>query len=207
MALSLSSFNASSHNIERWLDAPGPTVHTVWYGTFDEFWSNAQFYWVAAHVCEDDLHALVCLWKRHLEQGEEFELRGSDLELFLGSFAANTGYGNAAVFAALEEAEWRKETSLVIEGICKAIADVRSGRRLVHGELLRIPEGPLDLGNTSTCWGIFENGQRVADEAAFRLSVPGNFVDGIAIRSEWNNQELFVRTTAAYGLFVWGTAV
>lgn len=205
MDLSLSRLNARSHDIERWLDAPGPTVHTVWYGTFDELWCDARFYWVAAHECEDEAHALVCSWRRHLEQVEELELRGSHRELFLGSFAANTGHGNAAAFTALAEAEWLKETSLVIEGIRKAIADVRSGRRLVHGKLLQIPEGPLDLGDTSTYWGIFEDGQRVEAEAAFRLSLPGNFVDGIAIRNEWNERELFVRTTAAYVLFAWGT--
>jgi hypothetical protein len=207
MDVALSTMTRRAADVKRWLAGPKPAVHTIWYGTFDETWCDAQFRWVAAEDCEDEIHALICLWSSHLEHIEGLELGPSHVELVLSTFAANEGYGNAAVFAPIDADRWQKETSLVTRGIVDAISAVRMGRRRIQGERPLVFDGPLDPRNPSTYWGIFVDGRRVADERSFQLStsMPGEFLEGLAIRSEWNDQELFVRTTEAYVLFTWST--
>ena len=205
MNLNLSSLRANSGYVERWLDDASPPVRSVEFGTFSELWCQAQFYRVAVVECSEDLRAFTCVWRRYLEHTEQFEIRSAHLDLFLASFTANTGYGKAAVFEPLTEALWIKETSLVTEGIRKELAEVRRGQRLVHGKRVQIPEGPLDLGNTDSYWGIFEDRQRLPDSSTFEFLAPEAFADGVAIRREWNDQQLFIKTTSEYVLFVWGT--
>lgn len=205
MDLSLSKLQSRFNDIVRWLEAREPRVHILWFGTHDEFWCNAQFRWVASSDCEDETHAFVSLWRHYLEQEVDFKVDASCLTLFFRSFAANSGYGNAVVFTPCRAEEWHKETSLVTRGIVDTIKEVRSGKRLVGGQRVQISDSPYDVRDPSTYWGVFEDGQRVPEEAEYQRFVPGEWVEAIAIRYEWNAQELFARTTEAYVLFTWGT--
>jgi hypothetical protein len=205
MALSLSKLNSRLDDLVRWLETSRPYVHTIWLGTFDEFWCNAQFRWIVSSDCEDEIHAFVCLWSHYLEQVEEFALDGSCSTFFLQSLSANSGYGDEAVFAPCSVEEWQKETSEVTCGIVNMIKDVRSGKRLTFGQRIQISDKPYDAGDSSTYWGVFEDGQRVPEEIGCQRSVPGELAEAIAIRLKWNNRELFARTTEAYVLFTWGT--
>lgn len=205
MDLSLSILQSRLDDVVRWLEAREPRVHTLLFGTFDELLCNAQFRWVASSDCEDETHAFVCLWRQYLEQGEEFEVNASCLTLFFRSLTANSGYGSEAVFAPCSVEEWHKETSLVTREIVDAIKEVRSGNRLVGGQRVQISDRPYDGRDPGTYWGVFKDGQRVPEKAEYQRFVPGELVEVIAIRYEWNDQELFARTTEAYVLFTWGT--
>jgi hypothetical protein len=205
MELDLSILTANFRRLQYWLGERGPAVHIVEFGTFSELWCQAQFYRVAAQDCNDYLHAFTCLWRRHLERGEEFEIGAAHLELFLASFGADPNWGTKTVFAQLTEADWLKETSLVTSAIRQEIAKVRSGKLLVQGKPFAIPTGPFDLHNSDTYWGIFEDGKRVPDDTAYEFLGPGAVQEGIAIRQKWNDQELFVKTASEYILFTWAT--
>ncbi|HEY9644224.1 MAG TPA: hypothetical protein V6C57_27265 [Coleofasciculaceae cyanobacterium] len=205
MDLSLPKLQSRLDDVVRWLEAREPRVHTLWFGTFDELWCDAQFRWVASSDCADEAHAFVCLWRHYLEQVEEFEVDASCLTFFFRSLTANSGYGSEAVFALCSAEEWHKETSLVTRGIVNAIKEVRSGKRLVGGQRVQISDRPYDVRDPGTYWGVFKDGQRVPEEAEYQRFVPGEWVEAIAIRYEWNYQELFARTTEAYVLFTWST--
>jgi hypothetical protein len=205
MDLSLSKLQSRLDDVVRWLEVREPNVHILWFGTFDELWCNAQFRWVVSSNCEDETHAFVCLWRHYLEQEVDFEVDASCLTLFLRSLTANNDYGNEVMFAPCSTEEWHKETSLVTRGIVGVIKDVRSGKHLVGGQRVQISDSPYDVRDPGTYWGVFEDGQRVPEEVEYQRFVPGELVEAIAIRREWNDQELFARTTDAYILFTWGT--
>lgn len=190
--------------LARWL-TERPRVRVVRFGTFDELWCSADFHVVASADCESDLHAFVLLWRARLEAVEEMTIGTDHVAFFLGSFDAGTGWGPAASFAPLSDEEWGRETSEVTEGIRAAIVAVRSGERLVHGKRLAIPDGPLDLRDVDTYWGVFDGGARVPESAAFPFLERGCVVDGVAVRLAWNDRELFVKTATEYVLFSWGT--
>ncbi len=149
MDLSLPKLESRSDDLVRWLQTSRPHVHTLWFGTCDEFWCDAQFCWVEPNDCEDEIHAFVCLWRHYLEQVEEFELDGSCLTFFLQSLAAKGGYGGGAVFAPCSAEEWHKETSEVTCGIINAIKNARSGKRLKFGEPIQISDSPYGSGDHS----------------------------------------------------------
>ncbi|UBF30262.1 hypothetical protein K9N68_34155 (plasmid) [Kovacikia minuta CCNUW1] len=140
-----------------------------------------------------------------MEQEVDFKVDASCSTLFFRSLTENSGYGNEVVFAPCSVEEWHKETSLVTRGIVNAIKEVRSGKRLVGGQHVQISDSPYDVRDPGTYWGVFKDGQRVSEEAEYQRFVPGEWVEAIVIRYEWNHQELFARTTEAYVLFTWST--
>lgn len=195
---------ARADEIHQWLTEPRPPVQQCLLSSRDELWCEAQFSWLPAAVCADALHAFVWLWWQHLAGIEEFDPDAPDFDFWMNSLQANQGYGQAADFAPLSETVWLQETREVCQGIMTAIARVRQGLP-GWGRVIEIPAGPLDPNRLDSYWGIFFNGQRLAEATDPLGLLPGQFLDGLAIRNLWNQRELFVQTTEAFLLFTWST--
>jgi hypothetical protein len=190
------------------LPRDGAHVRQTLLSTFSELWCDAELYAIPAERVAGPLEAFVCLWASHVSWVEELDgSRNPDgvRRQMAVALRGEQGARSAPVFAPLSKEDWERELGVVVRGILGELGEVRAGRKRSLGRPVVMAAGPLDRADPRTYWGVFLDGQRVDERSIDPGLVPGEYVDGIAIRRVWNHMELFVRTTEVFALFAWST--
>ncbi|WP_028866231.1 hypothetical protein [Psychromonas aquimarina] len=187
---SLSYCEREYQNVAKYvLNATNKPVQIIEYRSCAEGIEHPTFIIVNKSDYANELEAFITLYSHQLEHSEEWYLKDinpDNIEAYLD----NTLYPYLREFEykLLDESNVLADTAWYSE---QALDRILNSRKEFESSDYRS--------------GLYENGQRLEVDDDYLFPVEGRFCQGLSLRSDWNDVEMFYETTQEYVLFVWWT--
>lgn len=187
---SLSYCEREYHNVAKYvLNAANKSVQTIEYRSCAEGIEHPTFFIVDKSDYANELEAFITLHSHQLQHGEEWCLQRITQDN-IKAHLDNTLYPYLREFdyKPLDETDQLADTAWYTDQALERIL---------------APDKQLESRDYRS--GLYENGQRLEVDEEYLFPVDGQFTQGLSLRSDWNDVEMFYETSQEYVLFVWWT--